>query len=98
MKEGNWEGGGMGRGIGDSETSVEEWQKRWLDGHENEWKYSSDQGEMVQAGHLQDKTEAWNKGGTQESMGVTLAVTYNIGNMEPEEATSCSQAGTPVEW
>ena len=46
---------------------------------------------------LQDKTESWDKGGTQESMGVTLAVTHSIGDMEPEEATSCSQAGTPVE-
>ena len=25
-------------------------------------------------GHLQDETEAWDKGGTQEPMGVTLAV------------------------
>ena len=46
---------------------------------------------------LQDETETWDKGGTQESMGVTLAVTHSIGDMEPEEATSCSQAGTPVE-
>jgi len=30
-------------------------------------------------------------------MEVTLAVTHNIGDMEPEEATSCSQAETPVE-
>ena len=29
-------------------------------------------------------------------MGATLAVTHYIGDMEPEEATSCSQAGTPV--
>ena len=29
--------------------------------------------------------------------GVTSAVTHSIGDMEPEEATSCSQAGTPVE-
>jgi hypothetical protein len=27
-------------------------------------------------------------------MRVTLAVTHNIEDMEPEEATSCSQAGT----
>ena len=31
---------------------------------------------------------AWDKGGAQESMGVILAVTHYIGNMEPEEATS----------
>ena len=48
-------------------------------------------------GHLQDETETWDKGGTQESMGVTLAVTHSIGDMEPEEATSCSQVETPVE-
>jgi hypothetical protein len=29
--------------------------------------------------------------------GGTLAVTHSIGDMEPEEATSFSQAGTPVE-
>ena len=48
-------------------------------------------------GHLQDETETWEKGGAQESMGVTLAVTHSIGDMEPEEATSCSQPGTLVE-
>ena len=52
---------------------------------------------MVQAGHLQDETETWNKGGTQESMGVTLAMNHYIGAMGPEEATSCSQTGIPVE-
>lgn len=30
-------------------------------------------------------------------MGVTLAVTQSTGDMEPDEATSCSQAGTSVE-
>jgi hypothetical protein len=30
-------------------------------------------------------------------MGLTLAVTYSIEDLEPEEATSCSQTGTPVE-
>ena len=50
-------------------------------------------------GHLHDEAETQNKGDSQESMGggVTLAMTHNIGDMEPEEATSCSQAGTPVE-
>ena len=32
----------------------------------------------------------------QESMGVTLAMTHYIGDMEPEEATSCIQIRTPV--
>ena len=45
----------------------------------------------------QDETETWDKEGTQESMGVTLAVTHSIGDMEPEEASSCNHAGTPVE-
>ena len=37
------------------------------------------------------------RGGSQESMEVTLAESHSTGDMEPEEATSCSQAGTPVE-
>lgn len=28
-------------------------------------------------------------------MGMTLAVTYSTGDVEPKEATSCSQAKTP---
>ena len=40
---------------------------------------------------------ALDKGGAQESMGVTLAVTHYIGDMESEEATYCIQTGTPVE-
>jgi hypothetical protein len=47
-------------------------------------------------GHLLKKTETWGKGGTQESMGVTLAVTPYTGDTEPEGATSCSQVGTPA--
>jgi hypothetical protein len=49
-----------------------------------------------EGGHLQYE-ETWDKGNTQESMEVTLAVTHNTVDIEPEEATSCSQAGTPVE-
>ena len=49
--------------------------------------------------HLHDETEAWDKGSTQESMVVNLAMTHYIRDMEPEEATStfCSQAGIPGE-
>ena len=72
-----------------------EGQERCLDGHENEWKSATDR--SGRWGHLQDETETWDKGGTQESMGVTLAVTHYIGDMEPQEATSCIQTGTPVE-
>ena len=32
-------------------------------------------------GYLKDETETWNKGGAQESMGVTLAVTHSTGDM-----------------
>ena len=47
-------------------------------------------------GLLHDEAETQNKGDSQESMGgVTLAMTQNIGDMEPEVASSCSQTGTP---
>ena len=52
---------------------------------------------MRRRGHIQDMTETCDEGGTQESMWMTLAVTHRIGDMEPEEATSCSQAETSVE-
>jgi hypothetical protein len=39
----------------------------------------------------------WNKGGAQESVRVTLAMTHYIKDMEPEEAIFCSQTGTTVE-
>jgi hypothetical protein len=42
-------------------------------------------------------TETWDRGGTKESMKVTIVVTYSIEDMGPEEAPSCSQAGTPME-
>ena len=37
------------------------------------------------------------KGRNQESMGETLPVTHSTGEIEPEEATSCSQAVIRVE-
>jgi len=39
--------------------------------------------------HLQN--EIWDKGGTQELIGVTLAVTHYNEDMEPEEATSLAR-------
>lgn len=36
-------------------------------------------------------------GGTQESMGVTLAVIHSTGDMETGKVTACTQAGTPTE-
>ena len=47
----------------------------WDGVHENEWKYTTDGGQ----GHLQDKAETWDKGGTQESMGVSLAMIQALG-------------------
>ena len=48
-------------------------------------------------GHLEDMPETCDRGGTQKINGVTLTGPHSIGDMEPEEATSCSQAETPVE-
>ena len=45
--------------------------------------------------HLQDETGTWNKGDSQESVVMSLAVIQRIEDIEPEEATSCSQAGIP---
>ena len=74
-----------------------EGQERGLEGHGNEGKSATDGGGHVGEGHLQGEMETWDKGGAQESMGCDLAVTHYTGDMEPEEATSCSQAGAPVE-
>lgn len=40
--------------------------------------------------------QSWDKRGAQESMGVTLAVTYNIGDIEFEEVTSCNSNNSGV--
>ena len=48
---------------------------------------AADRGE--EAGEM----DTWDKGGAQESMGMTLAVTHYTADMESKEATSCS----PVE-
>ena len=76
-----------------------EGQERWPDGHENEWK-SATGGEICKGrgrGHLEAVPKTWDRGGSQESMGVALAKTHGIGDMEPEKPSFCSQAGTPVE-
>ena len=46
----------------------------------------------VRWGHLKDVQETWNREGSQESMGVTLAENHRSGTMKPEEDTS------PLEW
>lgn len=49
----------------------------------------------------QGTLKMWQKpmdtGNSQESMGVSLAVTHSFGDMDPEEAISYSQIGTPME-
>lgn len=59
-------------------------QERWLDGHEYEWKYTIYGREG--RGNLQEKKKQktknkkhWDKGGTQESVEFTLAVSHKIG-------------------
>lgn len=76
----------MGVGV---QVRCGEGQERWPDKHENEWKSAT--GRWEGRGHLQDKTETWDKGGTQESMRVTLAMTHSIGDMGPEKTTSYNQ-------
>jgi hypothetical protein len=39
--------------------------------------------------------ETWDGGDPQESMKVKIAEEHNSGDIKPEEATSCSQAGPP---
>ena len=84
MEGGNWKEGRIGKRIGMIRCG--ERQERWLDGHENEWKSSTVGGEEVKGIFR-----------TRQKPGVTLAVTQHIGDIEPEEASSCSQTRTPVE-
>ena len=52
---------------------------------------------LSQGQNLEYMPETWYEGGSQESMGVTLAENPSSGEIEPGVATSCSQAGFPVE-
>lgn len=47
--------------------------------------------------HLEDIPKTGDINISQESMEVPLAVITNSNYMEPEEVTSCSQAGTIIE-
>jgi hypothetical protein len=47
-------------------------------------------------GHVQEKTENWDKGRTQEVIGVNVTVTHWLRDMEPEEVTSWGQTETPL--
>ena len=55
-----------------------------VDGHENEWESAN----WGMREHLQEETDVWDRGGVQESMGVSLAVTHSTGDMELAEAAS----------
>lgn len=62
---------------------------------ENEWKSAA---AWVEGGeNLQEVPKTWDRGGSQESLWMTLAKMPNYRDMEPAEATSCSQAGPPVD-
>jgi hypothetical protein len=78
-------GSGGGGRTGDMSRLPREWMEIW-----NRWEWGC-------GGHLKDVTETWDRGGTQESMVVTLAMTHSIGDTELKETTSCSQAGTSGE-
>jgi hypothetical protein len=102
MEGGNWQGGRSRRGMGAFRISCGEGLEIWITDHKNDWKSATDGSDKVYVCgcvwvHLQDQIETWDKGGSQNSIRVTLAVTHYIGDMEPEKATSCSQKGTPVE-
>ena len=57
---------------------------------------TSGDGKVVVASQGWDR-KTWDSGGSQDSMGVLLALPLSIGDMEPEVATSSREAGTPVE-
>jgi hypothetical protein len=48
-------------------------------------------------GYLKDVKETWDKRHSQESMGLILTETNNIGDIDPEAAISCNQVQIPVE-
>jgi hypothetical protein len=95
MEGENWEGGRENEENGVQDLvrwrtgKMARWPWRWME----IWNWQ----EWGGRGHVQDEAETWDKGGTQESKRVALAVTHSIGDMEPEEATSCRQAGMPAE-
>lgn len=88
MKRGNWVAWEWGKG---NQNQV--WGKTRREGQESEWESAAGR----DGGHLQDMPETWDGQDSQESMGVTLAKTPSSGDMQPEIATSCSQAEPPVE-
>ena len=92
IKRETWMGEGMGRRMGGSGSGV------GRDRRDGQMAMRINGNlEVGRWGYLQDVTETCNKGRTQESIEVILAVTHSIVDMELEEATSCSQAETPME-
>ena len=63
--------------------------------HESEW-ISAVDGSWGGV-HLEEVPETWYRGGSHEYMWVALAESQSIGVIKPEDATSCSQEGSPVE-
>ena len=54
-------------------------------------------GRIGELGDILKSCQRHEIGKVPESMGVNLAKTHSIGDMEPEEATSRSKVGTPVD-
>ena len=75
MEEGKWVREGMGRKM---KGLIQD--QLWGESQENEQKSTASKGRD----HLEDIKETWDGGGSQESMGVSLAKTHNIGDMELE--------------
>lgn len=87
MEGGKWIGElkELGSGVGRDKKEGQRAQ-------ETEWKFAAAGGGRV-CSHL---PETWNGGASQKSLVMTFAETHSRGDMEPEEATSWSQAGLPV--
>lgn len=74
--EGKWGGQGWGLGVG----------------RERQWSTGLRKRKEISEGHLWDKLVILEWGGSQESMGVTVAETSRTGDMVTDVVISCSQA------
>lgn len=70
----------MGRGMRGSGLGVGRDNGEGREGQENTWKSAAGGA----GGYLEDMPETWDRGGSQESMGMTLVETDSSGNMEAE--------------
>jgi len=85
MERVNWEGEGMSSKIGDSGSGV---GRNRRDGQmimRINWNLQIT-GVGKRQEYLQNDTEIWDKGGIQELVEVTLAVTHSTGVQKPSEA------------